>query len=95
MAINSTGRAIHEVMNEEVMLLFDDLVEAMKQAGQWSIRCDSLLDRAAELVGVGATPPELRATQLSAAQHADIVKRIHRYLRDEYDVGVPEEVGRD
>lgn len=51
--------ALREAVREELVLLWDDLHEARSYAinGEWSIRCDSLVDRIKTLTPLlGPTP---------------------------------------
>ena len=69
---------IQAALDEEVLMLFDDLHEAIKTAidGCWSMKCDWALERIVSLVGVGAKAPELRSTQMSAKEYASVVEKV-------------------
>jgi len=69
---------LQEVLDEEILLLFDDLHEARKVAldGDWSMKCGWLVERIAALHSVGGNLTELRATAMTAAFHAEVVSRV-------------------
>ncbi len=54
------------VLDQEAMHLYDDLSTAINDAinGEWSMRCDWLVERIGTLVAIGASVPPLRATTM-------------------------------
>ena len=71
---------VQRVVDNEVAHLYDDLNNASGDAlrGEWSMRCEWLLERIFDLVGIGGVVPPLRETAMSAAFYNSIRGRLEK-----------------